>query len=423
MSRNDSWRRDGRDRSTDRYRPPSPRRGASPPAASYDSWRPADDRRDRGDRRSTRDSHRGSTRDSQRASDRDSQRASGRDSQRASGHDSHGGAANDSRRTSGQASDAKRAPPGDVHRPKLPQSDFTFRVDQPLHVAPFSFPPATNPPAGRRGERRGGLPRKPGRPRWQPPPHPSERALISGDTFRIPGQRIFDTSASAKFRDVDEMSDDQEVAMEMSSQSSHEGAEKPVSKRPRTDAKAADADAVPKWSNPDPYTALPCPDEATRKKRDMVQLIRKARVEALKPNTDAPPEAANFISFDSSDEDDAPPPPPPPPTSLPPRPPPPPRDGPVVGKSKSSSTATDAKLTPDTSGPLGSRKRTVDDEIKPPDYGQLKKAGTRRSKGTLLPEWQPKDDQDSCPWKAVGSSEADNATIRCVVPCCISPHL
>ncbi|XP_044718991.1 cid1 family poly A polymerase domain-containing protein [Hirsutella rhossiliensis] len=370
MSRSDSWRADGRDR------------------GSYDSWRPSSDRRDRDDRRQGYDSHRGS----------------GQDSHRGSGYDSHRGSGY------GRPGDAYRAPPADVYRPQLPQSDFTFRVDQPLHVAPFTFPPATHPPSGRRGERRGGPPRKPGRPRWQPPPHPSERALISGDTFRLPGQRIFDTMASAKFRNVDEMSDDEEIAMEMSSQSSQSGIENPAPKRARTQAKVDDAaDTVPKWSNPDPYTALPCPDEGTRKKKDMVKLIRKARVEDVQPNTDAPPEAENFISFDSSDEEDNRP---PPPISLPPRPPPLPRtDHPDAGKN-TSSAVTDTKSTRDASGPLGSRKRTFDDEIKPPDYGQLKKGSLRPSKGALVPEWQPKDGEEACPWRAVGSSAADTMTVR-----------
>lgn len=205
--------------------------------------------------------------------------------------------------------------------------------------------------------------------------------------------------------------------MDMSSQSSQSGPEIPAPKRVRTEAEANDeaADSVPKWSNPDPYTALPCPDEATRKKKDMVKLIRKARVEDVKPNTDTPPEAENFISFDSSgDEQDSRP---PPPSSLPPRPPPVPlADCADVGNKSGA-------VTRDTSGPLGSRKRTVDDEIKPPDYGQLKRAHTRPSKGALLPEWQPKNGEDACPWKAVSASDADDTTVRCVAPRRVRPPI
>lgn len=336
MSRNELWRGD-RHGGRDRNRPPSPRRDASPPGA-YDRWRP-------GDRRHGADAHR------------------------------HG-----------------HCGPRDVYRPPLPQSDFTFQVDAPLHFPPPRFPPHGH---GR------GPPRKPaGRPRWQPPPHPSERALVSAETFRLPGQRLFDVSVGAKFRNVDELSDDDEVDMDMSS----DDADKPAAKRQRT--LAAIDDAAPKWSNPDPYTTLPCPDEATRKKRDMVKLIRKARVDDVKPNTNAPPNAENFIAIGSSSDDDEDHGKPARPASLP--------------SDVAKSGQTDGR---DTSGPLGSRKRTHDDQIKPPDYGQLKKVSTRHATGTLLPEWQPKRGEDACPWATAGFSASGDMTDRSVAPRFVSSLL
>ncbi|KAK5130982.1 hypothetical protein LTR08_001393 [Meristemomyces frigidus] len=74
--------------------------------------------------------------------------------------------------------------------------------------------------------------------------------------------------------------------------------------------------AVPKWSNPDPYTVLPPPETLGAPKKDIVQVIRKAKVDAA-PRVDvqdAAKENADFISlnFDddfggdsSSDENDA----------------------------------------------------------------------------------------------------------------------
>lgn len=58
--------------------------------------------------------------------------------------------------------------------------------------------------------------------------------------------------------------------------------------------------SLPKWSNPEYYTALPPPDESQRKKRDVVKLIRKARVAIGKNTTSANQVVANddFISFD-----------------------------------------------------------------------------------------------------------------------------
>ena len=62
------------------------------------------------------------------------------------------------------------------------------------------------------------------------------------------------------------------------------------------------AAATPKWSNPDPYTALPPPPEATGKRTDVVKLIRKAKIsdDLDKESTDLA-KNADFISFDMLD--------------------------------------------------------------------------------------------------------------------------
>ncbi|POR34761.1 Non-canonical poly(A) RNA polymerase PAPD5 [Tolypocladium paradoxum] len=380
MSRNgpSAWRSDDRDGGSSRYRPPSP---------GYDSWRPRDERRDRAPRHQGYDSYRAP--DPYRASD------------------------------SYRAHDPYRAP--DRAQPYPPQGDFTFRVEKPSGIEPISFTPI-NQPVFRR-ERRGhnhARGRNSNRPRWQPPPHPSERALISGQTYGLPEERLHDAAGVAKFRNLDELSDDDEVDMEISSQSSEPEPENPVRKRARTRVNSDSADAVPKWSNPDPYTALPCPDETTRKKKDMVKLIRKARVEETKPNTDAPPEAEDFISFDltSDEDDDAPQPSQPlqPSTGFPPRPPSRPRaDRPPVDTPKApaaASTSNNDRVAQDRSGPLGSRKRTADDVVKPPDYGQLKKFSMKPSKGLLVPNWQPKKNEEPCPWSTADHSAELNMSVR-----------
>ncbi|KAH7309661.1 hypothetical protein B0I35DRAFT_397716 [Stachybotrys elegans] len=310
-------------------------------------------------------------------------------------------------------------PSTDSYRPGPPQGDFTFRVDKPAGVGE-SGPDhrGHNSYRGRRDGRRGGAPRK---PRWQPP-HPSERALISGLTHTLPEKRLADEGA-AKFRDLDALSDDDEKDMEISSHSSQSDSESdsegPSKKRARTtvdDAPAADA--APKWSNPDPYTALPCPDETTRKKRDVVKLIRKARVEEAKKPA-AATEAENFISFDfSSDEEDGDNKPqtsenpqrsqpsqpqriqPPRPPSLPPIPPPPLPPGPPPDTA------------PVPTGPLGSRKRTVDDVIKPPDYGQLKKPKMKPVKGATVAAWMPKANEEPCPWAVVDHTATKDMAFR-----------
>lgn len=309
----------------------------------------------------------------------------------------------------------------DSYRPRPPQGDFTFRVDKPAGIPDF---PVNYPPRQERGSQRGrgrGQARRGGR-RWQPPPHPSERALVSGVTANLPEERLGDLDASHKFRDLDELSDDDELDMDISSSEEKSDSEGPSKKRARTTAGTESGDAAPKWSNPDPYTALPCPDETTRKKRDVVKLIRKARVEENAKPT-APTEAEDFISFDLTEDEDeeesvieAPQPP------REPAPPPPPNapTGPRSARGKQPATSVEQPgatkniplPAPDRSGPLGSRKRTVDDEIKPPDYGQLRKANMKASKGSVIPMFQPKQGEEQCPWATVDHTATTDMAFR-----------
>ena len=57
--------------------------------------------------------------------------------------------------------------------------------------------------------------------------------------------------------------------------------------------------SLPKWSNPDPYTSLPPVDDSSRKKKDVVKIIRKARIATSKTTSAINEAAANddFISF------------------------------------------------------------------------------------------------------------------------------
>ena len=62
--------------------------------------------------------------------------------------------------------------------------------------------------------------------------------------------------------------------------------------------------SIPRWSNPDPYTSLPPIDDVQRKKKDVVKIIRKARIVAEKQSVPQSQVAANddFISFGFEDE-------------------------------------------------------------------------------------------------------------------------
>ncbi|KAL6870360.1 hypothetical protein J3F83DRAFT_735998 [Trichoderma novae-zelandiae] len=336
-----------------------------------------------------------------------------------------------------------RAGGGDSYRPHVPQGDFSFRVQKPAGIADSA--PAGQPsyPRHPRRDARGGRgdfpPRRMGRPRWQPPPHHSERALIAGNATNQPEESLY-SGDGAKYRDVDELSDDDERAMDISSQSE---TEEPAKKRTRTAVADESGDAAPKWSNPDPYTALPCPDESTRKKRDVVKLIRKARLEDNTTKPAAPTEAEDFLAFDFSDDDArsqgdqdgskpaaaASKPPAPPPeknvelsskvlAKLPPPPPPPPT-------SASSNRPWAAGINtlslppkpvapqgfPD-SGPLGSRKRTFDDEIiEPPDY-KLNRGNMGPARGHVVSDWRVKDGEERCPWATTDHSATTDMTFR-----------
>ena len=69
--------------------------------------------------------------------------------------------------------------------------------------------------------------------------------------------------------------------------------------------KFQDENAIPKWSNPDPYTVLPPIDESQRKRKDVVKIIRKARIVSEKEVAAQSQVVTNddFISFSGVGED------------------------------------------------------------------------------------------------------------------------
>lgn len=262
-----------------------------------------------------------------------------------------------------------------------------------------------------------------------------------------------DLSARTTYRALDEMSDSDEAEMEISGEES--GAEsdsagpEPAAKRVKTAAVAGKEDneekQAPKWSNPDPYTALPPPDEQSRKKLNMVQLIRKARVEAEAKKGLDKDESADFIACDFSDEDgDEPPtngnalapsfapkgpsasrtpanlpprPPsphdrrPPPPPSSPPPPPPPRDDNPrtLNGASSKSTGRATVDMTP--SAALGNRKRGIDDKIKMP-HATLKRVNRAPTTGKIVTEWTARGEEVPCPWATQDHSDTPNMGVR-----------
>lgn len=117
------------------------------------------------------------------------------------------------------------------------------------------------------------------------------------------------TEGSARFKAFEDLSDSEaDMELDSDAENSEEGAinEEPApSKKARVVSRGRpDGDSAPKWSNPDPYTVLPPPDETQTKKKDVVKLIRKAKVAAVKPDVPTNPVTDNvdFISFNFDDD-------------------------------------------------------------------------------------------------------------------------
>ncbi|KAF2444761.1 hypothetical protein P171DRAFT_282091 [Karstenula rhodostoma CBS 690.94] len=226
---------------------------------------------------------------------------------------------------------------GDSYRPAQQQhgsapsrSDFTFTSN----TQGPSFPPAPPPErAARRtrGRGRGGPSSMNGiRPATRSGDAPTsqyrggrrgyrggfrpqaahERALLqtrNDDTEHFLGVE----AKSNKFRDLAELSDEEEADMDVETDDTDKSDGEVVEAQSKTKAirtqssSRADGDSVPKWSNPDPYTVLPPPEETTGKRIDFVKLIRKAKNEAAEQSNGVNAVAANddFISFGDDDDD------------------------------------------------------------------------------------------------------------------------
>lgn len=240
-------------------------------------------------------------------------------------------------------------------------------------------------------------------------------------------------------------------------QGASEAQEPPKNRRATTvnTKEAKEAAALPRWSNPDPYTVLPPVDETHRKRKDVVKIIRKARIVAEKEAATENQVAANddFISFGLGGDDN---------TDDRSRSPSPPesrdRDehgvqgaptGPrefshlnnlhsfaphrAPGTSDQRLSANDLGPPPDltnryplTSGrgvskvdlypeqaeALGNRKRTLDDDIKGDVIPTRKKKAA--SNGSVLQQWIPRGDADPTPWLAGDHRPTENSGFRCV---------
>ncbi|KAK7744223.1 hypothetical protein SLS53_003744 [Cytospora paraplurivora] len=413
----------------DSYRPPPPSYNPPPPPSGYDSYdrNNRSDRGDRGDRYSRNDRN-----------DRDDRYQPSRH------HDSHAPPA----RSQGSFHDFRAS---DLSRP--PQGDFNFRFEKPNGVGdsyssyrpgdprdrvdaprgPARYPNQSRPSRGygNRGRPGGGF-RRP----WKPFVA-ADRAILHTTDNHKPSEDFAEIASGVTYRSIDQLSDSDEAEMEMSD--SEDESRQPTSKRARTTTNQLDdGDDAPKWSNPDPYTALPPVDDTDKKRKDVVQLIRKARMQpAGGIRTSLAVEDGDFIRCDSFSEDEgeeddeefidpltykrdtsgA--------QGAPGAPTGPRATGPsqsvtattTITNQVAASRAQPTQATNNTekrvssadltrTSDLGSRKRTYDDVLKLPAHARLKPPPGKPAGGSLVEEWRPKKNETTCPWVTTSNSEA-----------------
>jgi non-canonical poly(A) RNA polymerase PAPD5/7 len=172
-----------------------------------------------------------------------------------------------------------------------------------------------------------------------------------------------------------------------------------------------DGDSVPKWSNPDPYTVLPPPSE-TGKKKDFVQLIRKAKNQAVEKVQTSNAVTANddFISFGDDDEAEdgeeedgqkasasAVPPPPP---ESPPLPPPPPQTSVPHDRPALTGSLNDISKPGMPASASHAMKRSADAAGLPQRPQQAPSTKRKRDQfsGGIIERWLPLPHGVSAPW-------------------------
>lgn len=202
---------------------------------------------------------------------------------------------------------------GDSYRPDDKESLQGFQSDR--RDRQVNIGPERHRISGNRGNFRGGRANKIAT---------AERPLLTSRQDTEPEQMFgvaYTAGVTKRFLSADDMSDSEEELMEESESDNDnsggvglitpgaeaildhitpDGPERPAKRQALEVKKPIERlGAMSKWSNPDPYTVLPPIDDTQRKKRDVVRIIRKARVSTEKAVISQSQAAANddFISF------------------------------------------------------------------------------------------------------------------------------
>lgn len=196
-----------------------------------------------------------------------------------------------------------------------------------------------------------------------PPPKASERPLLTARHDATEALTFPTSHAQDKFREAEDLSDADEGQ---------------PAKRVRLEANNSLTAQIPRWSNPDPYTALPPVDDSNRKHKDVVKLIRKARVETAAVPVMGAANDQDFISLDFDGDDVitgqySPPP-----------------GAPTGPKSEfPARTVLLAQQTVQDPIKLGKRKR---------DDNELSQKTQYNGDGMILTQWQPTSNVGPTPW-------------------------
>ncbi|KIW08033.1 uncharacterized protein PV09_00977 [Verruconis gallopava] len=196
------------------------------------------------------------------------------------------------------------------------RGDFTFRSGQQREFR-SGQPPSREPPRGPRRQRTRDDRRAQGKSHFQTRrhgPQPAhERKILHADNDKegTPERLTGMAEGISRFKTVDDLFESEsegEAAMDLENPVNGNDDE-PSAKRTRTDGDNSAPGEKPKWSNPDPYYLIPPLDESRGKRKDVVQLIRKAKVEIDRVASAVPANAvtqnADFIGFGDDDNEDA----------------------------------------------------------------------------------------------------------------------
>lgn len=212
----------------------------------------------------------------------------------------------------------------DGYRPRQHEEDFTFRPQgQPAPRFPSPDRHAPLPlqhsrargveisrgghrrqgPAGQHGGRThvGRPPRRFGKP----PPH--QRDILQGAHRGSTPEQLHGMNAGGqtRFTALDTSSDDENVIDLTHDDSDDDIDADALRKRVKAESSFSIGQGAPKWSNPEYFTALPPPETLGAPKKDIVQVIRKAKVDSASKDdssANAVKDNDDFISFNLDDE-------------------------------------------------------------------------------------------------------------------------